>query len=92
VVLPPVIEEVDEFDAFEGEGSKAPLHRNIRAGLSEHQFGGVYIGLMSILADYPAVLVLVANVQRTRLMGMDAPGELPTRFGHLRPHEARGSA
>jgi hypothetical protein len=92
VILPPVIEEVDKFNTFEAERGEAPLHRHIRTGLGEHQLCRVYIGLVGILADDPAMLVLVADVQRARLMDVDAFGQFPTRFGHSPPHAARGSA
>ena len=92
VILPPVIEEVDKFNTFEAERGEAPLHRHIRTGLGEHRLCRVYIGLVGILADDPAMLVLVADVQRARLMDVDAFGQFPTRFGHSPPHAARGSA
>ena len=92
MILPPVIEEVDEFNAFECERREAPLHRHIRAGLGEHQLCRVYIGLMGILSDDPAMLVLVADVHRARLMDVDPFGQFPTQFGHLPPREVRGSA
>ena len=60
--------------------------------MGEHQLCRVYVGLVGILADDPAMLVPVAEVQRARLIDVDAFGQFPMLFGHLPLHEARGSA
>jgi hypothetical protein len=64
VIVPPVIEEVDEFDTFETERSEARLHRHVGTGLGEHQLCRPYVSLVGILADDLALLVLVADVHR----------------------------
>ncbi len=74
------------------EGSESLFHRDISAGLSEHEFRRFDVGLTCVLALDLAELVFVADQQRAVLATLDAFGQFPTRFGHLPPREARGSA